>query len=192
MRQDRRDTTAKRLLGATAVATTALVALFVPAAHATDPGHAVYHGRDIDLAVSWEGAAVCAVVTPTDTRCYDSQAEADADLATVAGAGSTSSLSGADSLDAACGGDTSKWVYLYADANYGGRVLQFQDTGSWQDLATWGFDNQLSSWRNTTACTATVAQNTQGGGSHLSLGAGGASSYVGDAWNDQASSLFIG
>lgn len=179
--------TVGRLLGTAACVMLVVLAIGMPGAGATEPGHAIYHGTDIDLSVSWEGATVCAVVTATDVRCYDSQAEADADLATISGARSTG-----DTVDTACGGNTSNWVYLYADANYGGRTLQFQDVGVWQDLATWGFDNQMSSWRNTTSCTATVSWNAGGGGSLLSLSAGSSSSYVGATWNDQASSLYIG
>ena len=54
-------------------------------------------------------------------------------------------------------GDSASWYCFYADVNFGGRMLQFQDCssgGTIQSLAQYGFANQTSSWVNTSGIKA--------------------------------------
>jgi hypothetical protein len=81
---------------------------------------------------------------------------------------------------------------LYADAGYGGRELDFYDRGYWQNLSTWSFDNQLSSYK-VGACSVYLADGAGGGGSlypgNTSAGHNEASMLSG--WNDRVSSIYI-
>lgn len=73
------------------------------------------------------------------------------------------------------------WVCLWQDDNYAGRMLQFHDvTTYWQDLASYGFNDEMSSWRNRKNKDAKWAWNTGGGGTQRCMGANSSSSYVGN------------
>ena len=162
-----------------------------PPAHA--PGLATYHGRVIDMSDGWNGATACAVFSPLHAECFDSFDEMEA--ATNDGAAGPTVLAwdgtAIEQLAADCAGDNSRWLYLYEHTNFGGRILKFNDTGYWQNLTNYDFNDQLSSWWNNTLCNAYVAQNTNGGGSLLLLMAQLSSSGMPSGWNDVASSLKI-
>lgn len=89
-----------------------------------------------------------------------------------------------------CQGQSWEWLYLYANANYGGRVLALQDTSYWYTLSNFGFANTMSSWYNATACTSYAAQNFSGG-IWVTMGAWGSSAWVGNAANDKANYAYI-
>lgn len=82
------------------------------------------------------------------------------------------------------------WLCLWENAGYGGRMVQFQDAGSWQSLVPYGFNDLTSSWRNRRAVDARLGENA-GGGTNICVGNGGSASYIGDAWNDRVSSVYI-
>jgi hypothetical protein len=47
----------------------------------------------------------------------------------------------------------SGWVCLFADPNFGGRMPRFGN-GYTGNMSDWGFNDQMSSWRNNTGVTA--------------------------------------
>jgi len=175
--------------------TTAAIAgvMVVPAAgHAvgaasSDNGvTATYDGRKIDLADGWQGAQACAVLSASDVRCYDSQA----DMQDALGASARQNPAVQLSPLAGCV-PSGTFVTLYSDINFGGTSLSFQGTGSWTNLAPYGFDNAMESWTNTTNCNASVADGTGGSGAQLALGAHSSSSNVGTTWKNRASSILV-
>jgi hypothetical protein len=165
-------------------------------AKAEPTSKATYHGRTIDLSKSWEGAQACAVLSDEDVRCYDSQAELEKELrsapendkasvaAAPAGNGGVSTLS-------YCLGLSTLWLTLYENTGFGGRALNFRDEGFWQNLSTWSFDNQMSSWDNNTYCDAYASWDANGGGAWLTMSALSSNSNVGATWNNQASAIYI-
>lgn len=119
------------------------------------PGIAMLQGRLIDLSEGWQNAQTCLVFSAVDTRCFTSDAEAEAFLGYSRAADllyqsqvRAAALSGAAGVPACPSG----WFCLYADTNGDGRQLQFRDE-YWQYLSRWGFDRQTSSWRNAQALT---------------------------------------
>ncbi|MCA1711903.1 MAG: peptidase inhibitor family I36 protein [Actinobacteria bacterium] len=158
------------------------------------PGLAFYRGRVIDMSQGWQGARACAVTSSTYAECFDSFEEMEAATNDDATAPLVLAWDGAapvERLAADCAGDNSRWLYLYEHVNFGGRVLKFNDVGYWQNLTTYDFNDQLSSWWNTTLCDARIAQDTNGGGWLLLLPDRTSSSSMPTGWNDVASSLKI-
>ncbi|WP_340681455.1 peptidase inhibitor family I36 protein [Amycolatopsis coloradensis] len=81
------------------------------------------------------------------------------------------------------------YVCLYEHRDFGGRRLQFRDPGL-KNLVDYGFNDQMSSWHNRRGVDARWYYNI-GSGTSRCMQAGARSSYVGNADNDQASSLRI-
>jgi hypothetical protein len=86
---------------------------------------------------------------------------------------------------------TNKYCF-YEHTNFGGRMLQFADCGSYQYFSTYGFENQTSSWVNTTGNTVTVYNRLVGGGQAILWVEGPASnsSVVTTANNDKADHFY--
>jgi hypothetical protein len=82
------------------------------------------------------------------------------------------------------------WVCLWTDSNYSGRMLQFQDRGSWQNLTAWSFNDEASSWRNRTNDDAKLAQNLEGGGNQVCMQPNSSNSML-TGFNDEATSIRI-
>ena len=82
-------------------------------------------------------------------------------------------------------------VTLYANTGMAGNSLSFTSTVNWADLANYGFDNDMESWVNQTACNSIVADGTGGGGAQLTLAARSSSSNVGTSWKNRASSIKV-
>lgn len=143
--------------------------------------------------VQFPTGQACAVMSPTETRCFDSEAEMELATATdVLGADSAGSTDSAATMSVSyCAGRSDLWLYLYEHSNFGGRVLKFRDADVWQDLTAWGFNDQMSSYKNNTLCTVYFAEHTGGGGAWLTVGALSSSTYVGATWNDRVSSFYI-
>jgi hypothetical protein len=116
-------------------------------------GHGViatYHGQAIDLSKGWSGARICEVWTKADVRCYASQAEMRAAHAKILAASGWKGPYQPRDLKGCPGGITKfEWVCLYEFRNFGGRRLQFKDPDYWQNLNTYGFVDQASSWAKT-------------------------------------------
>lgn len=141
----------------------------------------------------WGNAKACAVLSPSEVKCFGSEAAMEA-ATSESGVISTSDFDSVSTMSTAsvyCANRSDLWLYLYEHANFGGRVLKFRDSNIWQNLTVWDFNDKTSSWRNDTYCTVYLAEHINGGGALLSLPARSSSSYIGDAWNDRASSLYI-
>lgn len=139
--------------------------------------------------VQFPTGQACAVLSMTETRCYASEAEME--LATATLALEPTSDDSMTMMAGYCAGRSDLWLYLYEHSNFGGRVLKFRDADVWQNLTSWDFNDQMSSYKNNTLCTVYIAENINGGGAWLTVGALTSSSYVGATWNDRASSFWI-
>jgi FtsP/CotA-like multicopper oxidase with cupredoxin domain len=82
------------------------------------------------------------------------------------------------------------WSCLYADANFGGRRLQFSDCQS-EYLPDWGFRDQTSSWHNNqTGGAVSIVYNYVGSTpQEIWRAPVGSSTYVGDGNNDKADAM---
>jgi hypothetical protein len=150
------------------------------AAGSASPSLALFEGRTIDLSQGWEQAQACLVAPGAGiAECYRSREALHAREAQLVG----SSL-----MLAAC----SSPLRLYADIYYGGRELALYDRGYWQNLSTWSFDNQLSSYK-VGACGARLAENANGGGAWYSGGtsAGAWEPFMLSGWDNRVSSIYI-
>ncbi len=83
------------------------------------------------------------------------------------------------------------WLCLWHDEGYLGRMLEFQSVGYWQNLTDYGFNDQMSSWRNRTSHDAEWSYDINGGGTTRCMASGASAKYVGDGDNDQASAIKI-
>jgi hypothetical protein len=99
---------------------------------------ALYKGRHINLSVSWEGAKVCAVLSWTNVRCYDSPA----DFAEANGLTQERAL-----VDCPFG-----YYCLFEHVDYGGRMTYFRVRGC-QNLSWISFNDRASSYYNLTSTT---------------------------------------
>lgn len=99
---------------------------------------ALYNGRTIDLAVSWQGAQACAI-TESGNVCYDTVAELDR---------------AANSLDAAAMATCSTPLRLYANTGYGTPVLQLSTRYTQYNLSNYNFHNRTSSYKVGACATA--------------------------------------
>lgn len=176
-----------------AISFAAIVALAVlaigslPAAAAAPengPTLALFEGKLIELSHGWGDARACLVSQAAGVaECFRDRAglearESQLQAQTVSPATATASCSTP--------------LRLFADASYGGRELDFYDRGYWQNLGTWGFDNQLSSYR-VGGCGVYLADGTYGGGSWYpgNTSAGHSESSMLSGWNDRVSSIYI-
>lgn len=156
------------------------------AAPAPSASIAMFEGKPIDLSKGWGDAQACVVYQAAGiaecfrtseglaTRERQLEAQIAASRTATAAAGCSSPLR------------------LFASANYAGRELHFYDRGYWQNLSTWSFDNQLSSYK-VGACGVYLADLGAGGGSWYpgSTSAGRSAASMLSGWNDRISSIFI-
>lgn len=151
---------------------------------------ASFEGETIDLSQGWQGAKSCVVYARDRVECYATHSEANAALGYSPAKDpeiKAAKKIGAAPIPACVTG----WVYLYEHANFGGRRLQFS-AGRWQNLTNYGFNDQVSSWRNyqSSGDLASLAEHINGGGVRQHLPGGCvSSSYVGSGFNDKASSV---
>jgi len=164
----------------------AATASTAPAVATPDPGAAAatYRGRKIDLKDGWGGARACAVLSPTDVRCYDSYSEANVVTAT----GSSGGASTQGTADCPAG-----WLCIYEGTNWDGRRLQFNDE-FWHSLAPYGFQKMTSSWHNNQDCAWWQSKNDNGtlgngSGGNLDLPACARSSSIG-SYDNVATDIF--
>jgi hypothetical protein len=99
---------------------------------------------------------------------------------------------GASALPSIAAAACSTPLRLYANANYGGRELDFYDRGYWQNLSTWSFDKQLSSYK-VGACGVYLADAGNGGGSWYpgNTSAGHNEPSMQSGWDNRISSIYI-
>lgn len=111
----------------------------------------------------WGTATICAEVQRQQYKCYDTQADYDADMGRTSGdPAKDSSPSGGGRQQRADNADSLgeiapmaspyrltfqncpyTWVCLYEHSNYSGRRLQWQQSGT-NDLSTWNFRDQAT------------------------------------------------
>lgn len=150
------------------------------------------HAETTTSTADWEGNSACAVISATDVRCFGTEAAMErATSPRALGETTTTTDTVASAAAGYCAGRSDLWLYLYEFSGYGGRVLKFRDIGYWQNLSTWGFSDQMSSWRNDTYCSVYAADGANGAGSWLTLAARSSSTYVGGTWDNRVSSIFI-
>lgn len=92
-------------------------------------------------------------------------------------------------LDAGFDDCPNNWLCLFEHADWRGRMLQFQSCCTWQNLTAYGFNDQMSSWRNRRSNDSRWAYDINGGGTKRCMDSKSAVSWVGSADNDQASSI---
>jgi hypothetical protein len=155
---------------------------------------ALFEGREIDLSAGWFEATACMVWRAVDVvECFRSvealdNREAEIRQGIEADGVTETELS---ALAASC----SSPLRLFEHTTYGGRELRFYDRGYWQNLTSWSFNDELSSYK-VGACSVHLAEHIGGGGYW----------YPGDTsafhwepamsagstnWNDRVSSIYI-
>lgn len=89
----------------------------------------------------------------------------------------------------------SGYLCFWTDKSYGGRRLQFLDTGLRSNMADYSFNDQMSSWRNRRGLDARWYYDTSGNGTSRCITSGAANSDVGAGGlnfdNDEMSSFRI-
>jgi hypothetical protein len=146
------------------------------------PSLALFEGKQIDLSKGWGDARACLVYQGAGiVECFRDQAgllAREAQLQTQI----------ADAPATTC----SSPLRLFADASYGGRELDFYDRGYWQNLSTWSFDNQLSSYK-VGACGVYLADYANGGGSWYpgNTSPGHDEPVMQSGWDNRVSSIYI-
>ena len=102
------------------------------------------------------------------------------------------SSAAAEALPAAFSDCPSGSVCLWKDANYSGTILILPGTATTvNNLASYSFDDAMTSWANRSSLDARWFYGTSLGGTTRCMNAGSAVSNVGSTDNDQASSLRI-
>lgn len=153
----------------------------VPVAADEPTTPALFEGRIIDLAESWEGAQACLVDDRLEmVLCFASEAELEAELVTLAPQPST---------QATC----SSSLRLYANTWYSGSVLYLSSRGSWLNLSNYGFNQTTSSFK-IGACNAWFADLANGGGAHYTYShtqAWDQSGAMNAGWDNDVSSVYI-
>jgi hypothetical protein len=163
------------------------------------PALADFEGSTIDLGGDWGAARACLVWRQGGVlECFRSAAAMDQRAAQLAsrhdatrggGGGGTAAPAAVTAFSSfSC----SSPLNLYDNISYGGRQLTFWDRGFWQNLADYGFDDRMSSYI-TGGCYAHLAEYRDGAGwwypGPTSPYHG--ESWVGWAWNDRVSSIYI-
>jgi hypothetical protein len=187
--------TMKRTFIRTAVtAITAVVAamLVAPpsAGAATGPVRADYHGQVIDLADGWQNAQACTEFSNGTVKCYDTDAEARRDLP-AAPAGTIGTRASSDCAY--------RWVCLWQDAAYTGRILRWSAPGT-KNLGDWNFRDKASSACNNKAIGGAELDDLRTGLPDPMMFVGVGSCVkdfskvdypYGGSWNDKADKLSI-
>ena len=144
------------------------------------PRLALFEGKLIDLSSGWGEATACVVFDA------DRLAECFRDTASLH---ARETALGTDvSILASC----STPLRLFANTGYGGTELDIYTRGTWLNLSTWGFDNQLSSYQ-VGACSTHLAENANGGGSWYpgNTSAGAQASSMLSGWDNRVSSVYL-
>jgi hypothetical protein len=148
-----------------------------------------FEGKTIDLSKGWGAAKACNVQRGV-INCFRTAKESDAQAAQQARTASPSIARGYCSTP----------LRLYEHANFNsspypkGRILSFYDSGVWQNLDRWDFNDQTSSYQ-TGNCATSFAKDNDGRGtnpSNVFVGAWHSDGYMGSGtWNDLLSSVYL-
>jgi hypothetical protein len=86
---------------------------------------------------------------------------------------------------------TTGYVCLWRDAQYVGTRVMTNICCDWQNLAPFGFNDLMSSWKNRMTVDAKWSFNAGGGGTQLCMNSGSQNPQLSGANNDQASAVKI-
>jgi len=158
-------------------------ATIVEVAGASAPGvPATFNGGIINLADSWGSASICAV-TIEGTTCFSDQSSYQAWVS------SQKQVSG-DSVTPLT--SCSSGLELFQNINYGGDELVLYTTATWINLSTYGFSDDVSSYK-VGACSISMTDEANGAGDVYpgATSAGSDVSWIGSAWNDRVQSVYV-
>lgn len=143
---------------------------------------ASYNGGSIDLSQGWGSATIC-VVAPGGTTCFANQQNYQA--WTNAQSKSATTLT---ATTASC----SSGFQLYENIDYGGRELIIYDESIWINLSNYSFNDILSSYK-VGACAVSMTDAANGSGNVYPGATSPYSdvSWIGSAWNDRVSSVYV-
>lgn len=82
------------------------------------------------------------------------------------------------------------WFCIWEDRDYQDRMLKFQDTGYWQNLGNYGFNDNADSMANKRGGDSLLAEHTGGGGDRYCYDSYSAASNLG-GFGDDASSVYL-
>lgn len=158
-----------------------------PTAHAAGtPTLARFEGKTIDLSKDWGAAKACNIQRGV-ISCFRTAEESDTQAAQQARTASPSTAQGYCSTP----------LRLYEHANFNqapfpeGRILSFYDSGYWQNLDRWYFNDQTSSYK-TGSCYTSFAVDNGGWGDQADVGPWQSDGYMGSgSWNDLVSSIAL-
>lgn len=160
-------------------------------------GVASFEGRQIDLAVSWEGAGACIVWQLDDIQCFKSERELEQHVIaaedTLSTETSTLSTSAELLVTAAASSSCGSYLRLYDYTSYGGSSLWLASRYTWLNLANYGFNQRTSSFR-VGGCSAYFADLASGGGAWYPTSltqAWDSSPSMISGWNNDVSSVYI-
>lgn len=167
---------------------------------------ATFEGSEIDLSDGWGDAQACYSEDAASARCYRSEAEMDA------AEGLSASKSELSEINKAMGGWNQKsgvaapagnagaatplstcstTVRLYRGTLYTGGVLALATQGTYLNLASYGFDNDTSSYQ-IGACASRFYDTTSGGTLYPGNTSAGASAVAMlSGWDNRVGSIYI-
>ncbi|MCB5169820.1 peptidase inhibitor family I36 protein [Streptomyces bambusae] len=124
------------------------------------PKIATYKGKKMDLAKGWGAAKVCSEYPDLTIKCFDTDKQAQADMANfakndlrampkvpkgrTAKIGAKAAAGGPAAFAIGNGTCSYGWVCVYEHSNYGGRKLQWSQDGT-KTLGQYGFRDQVTS-----------------------------------------------
>jgi hypothetical protein len=148
-------------------------------ARATDPSSlALYHGKKIDLSVSWQGAQACSISDSGNT-CYDTESEMNQ------ATGLTPITQSLVVPLLTC----SPVLKLYDNTSFNTPVLSLGTRGTWLQLSTWGFSAKTSSYI-VGGCNSVF----EDGSSNVypgSTNAGNSAATMVTGWNNRITQVFM-
>lgn len=155
------------------------------------PTYAAFDGKILNLAVSWGDAQSCVVWKQGGVaECFRTEQEGNNLVSQIElSMSEETGPAAAPNPLLAC---SRNCLHIYQHSNFGGRDLTFCDRGYWQNLTSYGFNDELSSFK-TGSHGVHLAEHTGGGGNwypgntDACVSAGGMSS----GWNDRVSSIYI-
>jgi hypothetical protein len=127
--------------------------------------------------ISYNGGSVLMVFPNAGAKSIDDK--------TASQSVSTNALASTTYVHGCPKGSSTQWYCFYADVNWGGRMLQFKDCGVVQDLSTYQFQNQTSSWVNTKTNKGVQTAASNSGAPLWYEEPSSQSSWVGASFNDR-------
>lgn len=141
---------------------------------------ATFEGRTIDMSQDWGQATACVVPADQAAQCFRTEKEADRwatelDSAAEAARATRNSSGVVAAASAGCGTRLS----LYKGTNYSSTALYLYSRTGWKNLADYGFNQSVSSFK-VGACDVRFADLSNGGGAWYPA-------WLSEAWDTQSS-----